>query len=189
MAHLMQAATQRVKPNIGVDNNDSNNTGNYELSMSLSPRYATRTWKAEEQLVEMSSAIGAEDSSILQYQEGKAIWEKTDAVSHGSGYPVADNPYNHFYVVGAAEFSRLEDVEGFVYDLIYVDDSWCRIFISDAATWDTSVTSAKEIQVPINWTSSDLDFHLRQGSHESLSGKYLWVVDNDDNKVLIGRWS
>jgi hypothetical protein len=74
---------------------------------------------------------------------------------------------------------------------IYVDDSWCRVLVSDEATWvDSDSGSAdREIQLPTAWAGNSITFTMRFGELSSLAGKYLWVVTSDGTALKIGRFT
>jgi len=72
-------------------------------------------------------------------------------------------------------------------DSIYVDDTRQRIIVSTEPTWRTQVntgsTAEREIQIPITWTDSQIEFHARQGSLNSFAGKYLYVIGADGSPI------
>jgi hypothetical protein len=78
-------------------------------------------------------------------------------------------------------------------DDVYVDDSWCRVMVSDETSWPTSAgtgagTSTREIQIPTAWSDTSVSFVLRQGQHASLSGKTLYVVVADGTALKVGSF-
>ena len=82
------------------------------------------------------------------------LWQ-TDAVN-----PCPANSGAHFYT-----------------DDIYIDSSWARVVVGDHSTWATS--THREIQVPSAWSTNSITITQHQGSFDSISGKYLYVVDSN----------
>jgi hypothetical protein len=79
-------------------------------------------------------------------------------------------------------------------DDLYVDDSWCRVMISDESSWPTNPgtgagTSTREIQIPTAWADGSISFVLRQGQHASLSGKSLYVILQDGTALKAGLFA
>jgi hypothetical protein len=81
------------------------------------------------------------------------------------------------------------------YDSLYVDDSWCRVVISDETTYAATAYGPaatpylREIQIPTAWADGAVSFVLRQGSHASLSNKCLYVVTSDGTATKAGSFS
>lgn len=46
----------------------------------------------------------------------------------------------------------------------------------------------KEQLATKNWAAGKINFHQRVGALGGLAGKYLWVADNNDTKILVGGW-
>jgi len=83
---------------------------------------------------------------------------------------------------------------------VYVDTCWRRFEITNNVIWDRSphpdgfTTSTpfwqgghiSEIQRVTDMDSTTVTLQVKQGSHSSLIGKYLWYVDESDNAELIG---
>jgi hypothetical protein len=77
-------------------------------------------------------------------------------------------------------------------DHVYIDDSWCRVAISDETSYQTQTWTGdtgryrREIQIPTAWADGELSFVCRQGAHASLSGKTLYVVTNAGTAIKAG---
>ncbi|MEQ8452840.1 MAG: hypothetical protein RLO52_27410 [Sandaracinaceae bacterium] len=177
----MQASTQRWAFSGG-------SLGAYELSFRLDEQYGSRRWRSEESLHSVSSAPDARDAYVASYLDGRRVWEATDAISHKDSLDPAENNWDHFKLLATAEWGQPEDDLRFYYDLIYLDDSWCRVFVSELSTWPNDREYAREIQIPTDWHPGSVTILQRLGSFDSLSGTYLWAADDDDNRYLIGRF-
>jgi hypothetical protein len=64
-------------------------------------------------------------------------------------------------------------------DDVYVDDTWARVVVGDASTWNGC--SKKEMQIPSAWSGNSITVTAHQGGFGSFSGKYLYVIDADGN--------
>lgn len=62
------------------------------------------------------------------------------------------------------------------YDDIYIDNTWARVEIGDAGTYDGC--THREIQIPTSWNSSSITSTLNQGSLPDGTA-YLYVVDEN----------
>ena len=62
-------------------------------------------------------------------------------------------------------------------DDFYFDNTRSRVEIGNASTW--SGCTWREIQRPTAWSSSSITVTVNEGGFSSLSGKYLYVVDDD----------
>jgi len=63
------------------------------------------------------------------------------------------------------------------FDDIYIDNSWARVEIGNASNY--GACTHREIQIPTNWTSSQISFIANQGSFTTGSDLYLFVVDEN----------
>jgi len=149
------------------------------------------TWHREEEYHQVSSAAGTTDASMFIALDGQKLTSESrlNVDSHGGVDPAAEaNRWNHYKLGNFRFWARPGDAPWRA-NLLYVDDSWCRVLITDKDNWLDTEGREQEIQIPVSWASADLDFHFRQGAHSTLAGKYLWVVDNNDTKILIGGWA
>jgi len=82
----------------------------------------------------------------------------------------------------------------FFSDILYLDDSFCHIIISDEPTWEAATASPevffeREIQIPTGWIDLEVKFTLRQGIHTTLAGKSLYVVDSAGTAQKTGQFT
>ncbi len=66
------------------------------------------------------------------------------------------------------------------YDEIYIDTTWQRIIIGNAANWD-DVTETS-IQIPMSWSENQLVFEVNQGDMPNLNDPLWLYVFNEDNE-------
>jgi len=163
--------------------------GQYDTVMyDIGSRWATKQWEIQEEYHEVSSAAGATDANMYCVLDGMQVATRLNKDSH-NGLDPSDPLYrwDHFKL---ANFEVWADpgYAPWYSNVLYVDDSWCRVYITDKPTWINSEVRALEIQIPLGWAAAQIDFQQRVGALGSFPGKYLWVADNDDNKILIGGW-
>ncbi|GAB6909888.1 exported hypothetical protein [Desulfosarcina cetonica] len=86
----------------------------------------------------------------------------------------------------------LDDGDGTLtlyWDDIYIDNSWARVEIGNASSYDNC--THREIQIPTSWSSDSISIKINTGSFNSGDGVYLFVVDSEGNtssgyKIIIG---
>ncbi len=149
---------------------------------------AARGWNVEEEYHIVSSAADVSDAFIYGELNGQRAFDYGPEVSHNNAIdPASEQGRWSHYKLGNFRYWALPGAAPWRANVLYVDDSWCRIYITDKPTWNTAEQKAMEIQVPTAW-DGDVTFFKRNGQFSNLSGKYLWVSDNDDTKILIGSW-
>lgn len=70
------------------------------------------------------------------------------------------------------------------YDDLYIDTTLTRVLITDAPTLEDS--RVIEVQIPQQWSNNQIQIKLRKGAHGSFKGKYILVIDqnNQVNTVI-----
>ena len=66
------------------------------------------------------------------------------------------------------------------HDDVYVDTTWTRVMITDAPTLAGS--RVREIQIPLEWSATEIRVLVRQGAHDALAGRYLLVIGEDGSE-------
>jgi hypothetical protein len=73
---------------------------------------------------------------------------------------------------------------------IYYDDTQARVEISDQATWNDAPGSQVHREAQgrlLDWSATRIRLVLFQGGFESLSGKYLYVIDAE-GRASVNGW-
>ena len=65
------------------------------------------------------------------------------------------------------------------FDDIYIDNTWSRVMIGNASTFDAS--THREPLIPTAWSASSVTAYFNQGSFANGSSAYLFVVDSNGN--------
>lgn len=146
-------------------------------------------WRVEENFVRQSSANGATDGLWTARVNGRLLGAYTSGGAGNLGSipnmrTRTSRPYDklawhqmqyHGFTVADGKF--------IAYDTVYIDDSWARVVVSEAAAWTDNATVAYEIQVPVSWSNNAIDLMLRSGTLGNLGGRYLYVFKADGQPV------
>lgn len=67
-----------------------------------------------------------------------------------------------------------------------IDDSPCRILLSDESAWNTSssITKVRDFCLPTAWGASSITAVMRKGIHSTMVGKYAYAVLSDGYTVV-----
>lgn len=74
------------------------------------------------------------------------------------------------------------------FGIVYVDDSFARVMVTDSATFNYDSGQQQEIQFPLTWADTQITAKLNLGAFQTMLGKYLWVIDENDTPILIGTF-
>jgi len=115
------------------------------------------------------------------YLDGKLQWTKKSA----NGKRWVGNPFGgdgHTLHVGAAldapwRSNNYGSPGAYNFDDLYLDYTWARVEIGDAPIW--SECQHKEIQIPRQWSDSQVVVDFNQGSFAAGEEVYIYLVDNE----------
>jgi hypothetical protein len=124
-----------------------------------------------------NTGVDQADGTMKLWIDGVLVDNTTTLITNASadGAAVNKRPYNlGFY--DSWPPSDSPDPEMFAYySDIYVDNTWARVEIGNASTYDAC--TRRETQVPTGWTDSSLILQVNQGAFLSGQSVYLYVVD------------
>ena len=107
------------------------------------------------------------------FYEGSLNVETESALHRTAGNPGMNHEL-HWY-----EYTRGQNEDDYTFfDVVYVDNSLARVFISDSPTWTSNRLQTLEIQVPVEWSDTQISVALRAGPLLTLPGRYLYVFDS-----------
>jgi hypothetical protein len=168
----------------------NNGTGHVEIehTQDMSPSVwfgltpVAKAWVIEEYDYQ-SSSVGNQDGVLQYIRNGVGAWAYgTRFTMRNSAYPTAysllyfDQVSNNLIPSGTYQYI----------DSIYVDDSRQRVIVSDESTWQQTTSGPaahREIQIPVSWSDGQITIVARQGSLDSFTGKYLYVIGPDGQAV------
>ena len=126
-------------------------------------------WQIELQ----NNDIGSSNGEYRVWRNGSLLAEAYNLEIRLTG----DNHFNCFWL-GRYLGNYTGDLSNTLYyDEVYLDDSWARVEIGNAATW--SACSHRETQIPSAWSSSSITAKVNQGSFADGAGAYLYVTDDE----------
>lgn len=70
------------------------------------------------------------------------------------------------------------------FDDVYFDNSWARVEIGDASTWDAC--AHREIQAPTAWADNAVTITFNKGSFSNGDPVYFYIIDQDGSVNLYG---
>lgn len=79
-----------------------------------------------------------------------------------------------FYIANYADTDPSHGLDEYIDD-VYIDNSWARVEIGDAASYDSC--THREIQIPVSWTDTRIEVNANYGSFASGQSAYLYVTD------------
>jgi len=138
-------------------------------------QFVPNTWQRVD--IEMSQS----PDWVAVYLDGRLQWRRSSTLSGseqqkwipspmgGNGHTLGlggmlDAPYRGWPTNGFWKF-----------DDIYVDYTYARVELGNASTW--AACTRKEIQIPRQWSASQITIDVNQGSFSAGTQAYLYVVD------------
>lgn len=177
--NTFQGATQRYKFSGDAE-------GEYATSINLAAEYSTRRWRKETQFVQKSSATAATDGNMYINIDGRQRATRLNVDSH-KGFDPAAWPWIRFKPIWMLSlYWPPAGAAPFFFNLIYLDDSWCMVVLTDSDQWTGDVTMQFELQLPLAWQANQVQARVRQAGFASLAGKHLWIQTDDKTRLYIG---
>lgn len=172
-------------PNAYIGNSDISNVNNWAWFLEngtpvtgdnrkfiTSPK-PTSSWQLEEIVMLYNSAAGVTDGSLDVRVNNASLGSDSSFAFDFSGIP---GPIQRVdFQDTKANTDPDTAMNSYVTDF-YVDDSWNRVYIGDNATF-ASCTHV-ELQPYSAWSATSITISARLGSFSSVSGCYLFVLDN-----------
>lgn len=139
-----------------------------------------RSWHTQNVMVHQSGGVDVADAWSQVAFNGRAQ-RIGNRKSRTSAYP---EPLTRLYWFQVERTGwTAADGKFYAYDIVYVDDSLCRIVLTDQAVWDETVEHRVEIQIPAAWSVDSLTFRVRR----PFPGAYVWAVRSDASPLRLGR--
>jgi MYXO-CTERM domain-containing protein len=120
----------------------------------------------------VESAVGACDGEARTWYDGRRAM---DASRLQALFDASDSGWDELWL---GEYIQ-DNTVGYTarFDDVYVDDSWARVEIGDAPTYEDC--SHREVQVPTDWQSTQVTVQVNQGALSAGDEHYLYVVDDE----------
>jgi hypothetical protein len=162
-----------------------------------------QTWYEDEIMTRSNSTLAADDADIMWLVEGVNknqpllyfpfysyqwnYWKFLNGPMETAKLLPMMRWYLAHYIFEGASGRNLPPAGTYInYGSLYLDDSWCRVYVTNSATWGDE--TMRELQIPSAWSPASITVTLRTGRFSSLSGTYLHVVDDNDTDHLVGQF-
>jgi hypothetical protein len=134
------------------------------------------TWLIQEVQLYHGSSAGSSDASIKYWRNGV---KKADKTFLGSTSSYSSLEWRRVSVENFITNDLPVKDADVIYDDIYIDNTWSRVMIGNASTFDAC--THREIQIPTAWSSSQITVKGQTGTIVSGATAYLYVVDSSGN--------
>ncbi len=125
-------------------------------------------------LCDMGSGNGTTDGKVRTYVDAVPNLVESSCRASGAG----QTSFPEWYLGNYVRTGDWGGTARIYWDSVYVDNAWARVEIGDNAVYGSC--THREIQKPTAWADGSITFVANRGSFASLSGKYLFVIDEDN---------
>lgn len=121
------------------------------------------------------SSLDNYDGVFRWWFDGKLIVDVRDVRTRTSAQPSSMRPA----VVGwyNSHGNGADGNDHFYLDDAYIDNTWARVEIGNASTYNAC--TRREIQIPLAWANGSITVKVNQGAFSSGTTAYLYVVNSD----------
>jgi hypothetical protein len=154
-------------------------TNNWAVGYWGGNSYNNHTWM-HVQLVYTASTPGVADGTVEHFIDSVPSGLNSTAVTtRQTNYDFDQIRIGHYWAQDAVTGCAANSGATVYTDNVYIDTTWARVEIGDAATYAGS--THREIQVPSAWTSNSATVQLNAGSFAPGTKAYLYVTDSNNN--------
>ncbi len=140
-----------------------------------------KTWVLDEVRYIPSSELDVADASVQLYRNGGLVDKLLNTVSRTTEKP---QEWDELAIDQVVNLSEVPDGFAVYYDVLAVDDSEQRVMLTNNA--DLSLATEKEYLPATVWVDDEIQVYLRQGTFESIQGKYVCIQDEEGNQIGVG---
>ena len=117
------------------------------------------------------SSLGVADGAFRWWIDGELEFEDTHMMTRED-----EAPYKRPYILGFFNSwgDNSTDSNDFWLDDAYIDDSWARVELGNASSYESC--THREIQPLVDWSATQVRVTLNQGSFNAGEAAYLFVV-------------
>ncbi|WP_162628792.1 hypothetical protein [Marinobacter bohaiensis] len=126
----------------------------------------------QEEIVYQASDVGEQNGRFDIIRNGNSVHDSNFRM-RTSSYP---DRYSQLYFDQISNGTNANQTLYIYYDNIYVDDSFHRVYLSDASSF--SDAKNRIIQIPTDWSDSNVVVNINPGDFD-LSSAYVYVVDGN----------
>ncbi len=143
------------------------------------------TWITDEMAYQDNSSANSNDGILWWWEDGVKAWE-AKRFNFRNEEALRDQPYTRVYQRQVSNGAR---PNSYTYMAsLYVDDSWCRVVVSDLPDLNLSNETTDTYTViplpPTAWGSNEISV-VAQGN---VAGKYWFIIDATGSEVIKGQF-
>jgi PKD repeat protein len=154
------------------------NAGQVGWISGITDRLTLGQWHLLQFAFKENSGLGVGDGKFQMWLDGESLDSRTDLVTRlnfaGLKRPLLIGWFNMW---GPTAGEDPEAPNTYRIDDVYLDTSWARVEIGNAATYAAS--THREIQLPQSWADDQVLFRVNQGAFADGATAYLYVIDAD----------
>lgn len=160
---------------------DGVNTGNYQTGTPWTWGQADRTWVHIQAYFRPSSTTADDGEAYMWIDCVKVVDEPNFRTRIEANPETWGSIWFGYYLshTGAGSCPPSEGDSFTYWDDVYVDVTQARVELGDAPTYDSC--THREIQLPTQWSSTEITVTARGGSFSVGDELYLFVIDEDGN--------
>jgi len=128
------------------------------------------------QVMAAAGSNGAANGTWVLYVDGRLRYNRPGNIA------LTRSGYDHWAEIWLGNYIRSEEWDGdayFMWESVYVDNSWARVEIGNNPVY--SACTLRETQVPTSWSDGSVSVRVNRGQFPSLSGAYVFVIDEQGN--------
>lgn len=169
----MWSSTSKNNVYVGLDAIITEYTGseNYEYGLD-SLGWRDNTWLTDEAQYK-ASGLGVRDGELWYTRNGRRANQQRYVFRNST----ESGMYTHLSMGIFHREKQPGDIG--LLDVVYIDDTWARVMVTDKSTWSNSATSINEVQIPVAWSNNEISFVARPGMLPSSGAAYVYVFNAD----------
>ena len=140
-------------------------------------------WHEDEFAWQDNTGLDTDDGILSWWEDGIKGWETERFNFRNATYP---NPYKRVHQRQVS--NGCKPLSYAYYDQLYIDDSWCRVVVSDSATLNLDTTAGTSYTIqplpPTEWNSTQISCVILG----NITGKYYHIINNSGLRVAGGQF-
>lgn len=132
-------------------------------------------WQHYQVLLKASSTPNAADGVIMQYIDGQLVSDHKGVNTRAMDAHWDQIRIGHFWAKDAVPECPPNSGADIYLDNVYVDTTWARVELGNAATYNGS--TRREIQIPKAWSGTSIQIGVNTGAFAQGAAAYLYVTD------------
>jgi hypothetical protein len=132
-------------------------------------------WQHYQVILKASSAPNATDGVVMQYIDGQLVSNHTGVNTRAMAAHWDQIRIGHYWAYDGVDECPSNAGADIYLDDVYVDTTWARVELGNAATYAGS--TRREVQIPKAWSGTSIQFAVNTGTLQQGATAYLYVTD------------